>query len=261
MLKLFGDTNSQAPADRVLAWIGGIALRRVARAGRREVVLCHPSGELPHRATAPGADRERLIDVGTCLRVETAGLGEPDRQIGVDASPAGQNGRGSRRTQRENQESVTNTKCCSVSKRDHSPSTPRARSPSGRDRAVDSMSCQRLSTRSPSFPQPTSRPFAERYPLGISRVEFGLHEGHDIDPVDGQPADQPVDLHAVNDRAANLGAGQIDIAEPRASEVHLDPPPLRLRNRLCRLHDAIVSPERAEGTRRRTPVVRNREAI
>jgi hypothetical protein len=57
--------------------------------------------------------------------------------------------------------------------------------------------------------------------IRVAAVEFGLHQGHDVDPVDRDVLEQAVDFHVHQERAADHGVRQVDVAEPGAGEVDL----------------------------------------
>src|SRR6185437_4175281 len=56
-------------------------------------------------------------------------------------------------------------------------------------------------------------------PVRVAAVEFGLHQGHDVDPVDPHVVDLAADVHVHQVRPADRDPGQVDQAEARTGEV------------------------------------------
>ena len=60
--------------------------------------------------------------------------------------------------------------------------------------------------------------------IRVAAVEFGLHQGDDVDAVDRDVLEQAVQVHVDQERAADRGAGEVDVAEPGAGQVDLVEP-------------------------------------
>jgi len=73
----------------------------------------------------------------------------------------------------------------------------------------------------PGLAEPVGIGRAHLGATGITAVEFGFHQGHDVDPVDRHILDQAVDLHVHQEGAADHGAGQVHVAKPGAGQVDL----------------------------------------
>ena len=53
----------------------------------------------------------------------------------------------------------------------------------------------------------------------MAAVEFGLYQGHDVDPVDPHVVDLAADVHVPQVRPADRDPGQVDQAEPCPGEI------------------------------------------
>ena len=84
------------------------------------------------------------------------------------------------------------------------------------------------------LPQPLEDVPGLAVPVGIGRahpgavriaaVEFGLDQRHDVDVVDPDVLDLAADVDVHQERAANHGAGQVDVVEQGSGQVdHLEP--------------------------------------
>jgi hypothetical protein len=70
----------------------------------------------------------------------------------------------------------------------------------------------------PGVAEPVGVGRAHLGPVRVTAIQLGLHQGHDVDPVDPQVTDPSADIHVDQGRAADRHPGQVDEVEARAGQ-------------------------------------------